>query len=349
MVKKKTGSLLDYYNFTKAEQRKYPVVTGVLKQLTPERIEKEIEKVKKVELPMELKKWIKEYEKIGGHRNEFIWKWLYSINKIWIFSPVQIKYRDSLAMIKTLCNMFIILVDDISVRNNKEELLNELLGIPFKKKHARITRLIKKDLDYLFFAQKIWYYVKVTIEQYPKYSILDNIFYYDTEQFLNSVKYTHLIHKNPSLINIIEYWFYLCYKMQVIFNFDLDLMCCDSTYDFKNLGKEREIILHLQKTGRINNWLTTWEREVKEGDFSNIIVAYALDNRIIEIKDLKDKNKVIKQIKNFGLEKKLLIEWIKRYEKMYRLSKKSNLKNNKEIFIKAKYFLFMHLVGKGHI
>ena len=42
-------SLLSYYSFTKAEQKKYPVITRILKQLTPQRIEKKIKGIEKIE------------------------------------------------------------------------------------------------------------------------------------------------------------------------------------------------------------------------------------------------------------------------------------------------------------
>ncbi len=63
---KKQKNLLSYYGFTKTDEKKYPVVGGILRQLTPERIEEEIGKVKETELPEEIGKWVREYEEVGG-------------------------------------------------------------------------------------------------------------------------------------------------------------------------------------------------------------------------------------------------------------------------------------------
>jgi len=108
------------------------VIDKILKQLTPERIKKEVEEVQKVKLPSEIQKWVKKYEKVGK-RNEFTFKWIYQVTQAIVFPNTIKKYMKHLWTIKTLIFMFNIILDDAADRIQNKELLEKLVNIPFGK------------------------------------------------------------------------------------------------------------------------------------------------------------------------------------------------------------------------
>jgi len=349
---KTDNSLFAYYGFTEKDTRKYPVISRILKQLTPERIKKEIEQIQKIKLPAELQKWVKEYEKVG-ERDDFIWKWLYKMNEVSLFFKISKRYRFSLVKVKTLFNMFIILLDDISERN-QEILLENLLRVPFQRNYIKFKNLSIEEKQYLKFTLAVWKGIETIIKNFPNYTKYKEIFCYDVSQFLNEVKYAYLIYKHSFLMNELEYWTYFPQGMQIIIDFDLDLMCLSKS-KFENLGVLREIILILQKMARIGNWLSTWEREAKYGDFTAGVFPYAVKQHIIGPLDLLKTNKLeskkeemINKIKASDAEKYLLRKWEKYYRLVDRTGRNLKFINSNEILKKFEYLLYMHLLSRGY-
>lgn len=346
--KKKEKNMLLYYGFTKADQKKYPVVSGILRQLTPEIIKREIEAIQKVELPSELQKWVKEYKEVG-ERDEFIWKWAFRAIQLIIYSSVTEKYQKSLEKTKFLMLMFIVLLDDVSDKMKNRLLLDGMLQISLQANYPKVSLLNQKEIKYLKFAAKIHRCIVKTIKKYPRYEEFKDIFDYDFDQIINTMKYAIIINNNHYLINKVEYWMYFSHNMQGMISYTIDLMCSPK-FNICELGLMRKVTWYAQQMCRIGNWLTTWEREINDKDFTSGVFAYAIDNNIIDVVYLQknEMGEIIKKIKGSTTENNLLKEWNYFYNQINKLNNKNRSIDIKKILLGLKRWIIMEMSTKGY-
>lgn len=322
-------------------------VEQILKQLTPERVKKEVEAIQKTELPPELQKWVKEYEKVG-ERNEFFWKFIYRLNQI--IQPFKIpkKYRGSNIEIRFLIGMFIILLDDLADRVQSGELLSNLSKIPFDQDYKRLSRLNKKERKYLKFTEKLWNYIKKTIKKYPRYKEFKNIFNYDIKQAVNAMNYACLVNRNPYLINKTEFWLYSPHTLQGMIDCSLDLMCLPK-FNIKELSKVREVFWRAQKMARIVNCLSTWKRELNEKDLTSGVLAQAISSGLLNIENLnKNKINIINKISRSNIERKLLEEWHQCHNEIRYISEKTKSINSVNFLSQLKDLSLMYLITENY-
>lgn len=245
--------------------------------------------------------------------------------------------------------MFIVQLDDIADKKQNEKLLRELLKIPLLKNCVETDKLNQKEKIYLKFTIKIWNELEKQIKKYPGYKKLNKILKYDINQALNAINYSYLINRNLYIINKIEYWEHLSYNMVLFVYSDFDLMCCNS-FNIQQLGIIREAIWMAQKMARIGNWVSTWQREIDENDFSSGIFSYAVDLKIININDLKRENhsELVFRIKKAKLEQKLLKEWGHYYYKIQGLGNRIKSIKPKIFLSNLKKLLILHLISRGY-
>ena len=216
------------------------VIEKILKQLTPARIKKEVEAIQKIELPPELQKWVKEYEKVGGGRNEFFWKSIYKLHKTINPFSIPSRYKNSLCETKFLITMFIVLIDDmVDMGQKNQNLLNNLLPFQAKQKNNRLNKITSSEKQYIKFVETVLKNINKKIEKYPYSKNFHNIFNYDIAQTVNAMRYSRLVNQNPYLINTIEHWLYSPHTLQGMINCTLDLMCAGN-FDSVKTGKARE-------------------------------------------------------------------------------------------------------------
>ncbi len=339
---------MDYEEITSQKQAGERVIDKILKQLTPENIQKQIKEIQEIELPLELQKWIQEYEKVG-ERDSFFWKWLYRAFQIVYLPIVPEEYLKILPQIKVLVTMHVTVLDDAADREKNKLLLGELLKTSQRKKYINFTQLNPKEKNKVEFAIKIWDHCKEIIHEFPGYEKFGEIFEYDIVQVLNAIKYSYIINTNPYLINKIECELYGPYNMVAMVYSTLDLMCSPG-FSIQNLGKTREICWQAQKMARIGNWISTWERELGENDFTSGVFAHAIHSRILTVDDLKkeDKLETIKKIKNSKIEEKLLREWERYYNEIKEGSQKIEELGINKFLPKLEKFIILHLTARGY-
>lgn len=324
------------------------IIEKILKQLTPERIEKEIKDIRSIEFLPDLKKWVKAYEAVG-ERNSYIWSWTMKSIPLITLPGIHPQYHRSLYNLKFLLVMFVVLLDDVADRFKKESLLNEILKVPFSQTAIKLSRLNPEEKKYLKFSLTLSSEIKANITKYPRYDSFGNIFQFDLKQIINAMEYAYLVGKNNYIINQLEYWMYFPHNLPAILSLTVDLMVLPK-FDIRELGTMREIAWHVQKLTQGMNWITTWEREIYDNDFTSGIFAYAINRNVIKINELKKSQKrdLIGRIKRSEIENLILGKCSESYREIQKLGEKIKTIDIEKYLISLNKFIVFQSISKGN-
>lgn len=290
-----------------------------------------------------------EYKKVFNSRkdvrNNYLWRWLSVIyRKLGLtLSTVGGSYFDSVTDAKILLTMIFAILDDTAEVWKDEHLLNRFIDI-IKNSDDEI----KGNDEKLEYFKNIWNHFISIIKSYPRYEEFDDIFWYDFQQMLNSLRYNMLINKNLNMINLQEMNNYNCHNMIVFLLNNIDIMA-SPTFDSEDLSLVRKVFWHAQQMARIGNWLSTWKRELKEKDFSSGVFAYAFEHKIITIKEIENLSpeEIIDKIENSGMKEYFLNIWEINYKQISTL--KGSIKSiDMDAYLKGlKILLKYHLASEG--
>lgn len=216
-------------------------------------------------------------------------KWVYDVYKNLFYLPgVDMNYMENLAIDKAKLSIFAILIDDLAdnpkLRN--KYLLENAIKIPWDSDE-------KQDVMYLEITRKLWLDIIKSIKKYPRYDEFENIFNFDMDRFLDSIKYGFLINTS-NIGNVLENGLYSYQNMMIMVFLDMDLMC-SPIFNKNELNKFRPIAHWIQDICHVGNILSTYEREVMEEDFSSPIIALGLEKGLFTKEDvIKNQDDVLK-------------------------------------------------------
>jgi len=278
-----------------------------------------LESVYNYTLSDNLNYFIDEYEHLFGKRNRFLWKWLGVIFKESgvTLSTVDREYLDSTVDNKILITIITVVLDDIAEYYKDGELLGMILEM---WNHG--TKLIGgyKENEKVMFVKKLWDHLMKELSKYPRYEEFKNIFIYDFNQMLNTIRYSYLTNLNPEIINLQEAEIYGCHNMIVYLYNGIDLMASPD-FDKGDLPRLRTVFWYAQQMARAGNWLSTWKRELSEKDFSSGVFGYAASKDNLNISDIEKigRDEVISKIESSDVYEYLIDSWEHNYEKIKKL------------------------------
>jgi hypothetical protein len=206
-----------------------------------------------------------------------------------------------------------------------------------------------EDRGYAEFTIDLWQEIKRRTKLLPRFGQFSRIWRYDYLQLFNGMRYAHLINEDVALLNLAEHDLYSPHNMHIMVSSTVDLMCSPK-FDRSELGRLRDAIWHAQFMGRIGNLVTTWERELGDGDYTSGIYARALAEGDVTLKMLKERDTAaIKQaICAAGHETYFLLRWGQLRRRLVELAPRLRTVNINELLKGYDRLIRLHLGSRGY-
>lgn len=245
--------------------------------------------VQRTVLSPEIDRWVEAYEKVG-HRTRFLWQWCQHGLQLTTLPCVPDELVPDVCDTKLLAVMVGVLLDDVADRQEDRHFLDELETVVTGYRPADFRGFTPDQRLYGEFTRDLWNAFQERTSRYPYYEVYCELLRYDNQQILNTMRYSLLINQNLNLLNTIEHDLYLPHNMQMMSFATIDCMCSPG-FDCSELGKVREAIWHAQCMGRIGNLVSTWQREINDGDFSSGVFARALIRGELTLQQLQARDR----------------------------------------------------------
>jgi hypothetical protein len=224
-------------------------------------------------LSADFQSWADRYAQIGrGHRGQYLWQWcLHGLEAITL-SCVEPSLVATLCDTKLMAVMYGVLLDDVADCDRDAAFLGRLTLASKDAALRNFSDLAPQRRAYAEFTCTLWDAWRERIAVCPRSADFTELLDYDSDQVLNTLRYSYLVNADLRLINIAEHDLYSPHNMQMMTFATTDLMCSPG-FDPAELGALRQAVWHAQCMGRIGNLVSTWERELTDGDFTSGVFA----------------------------------------------------------------------------
>lgn len=266
-----------------------------------------LQRIQELSLPGELEREIDEYAEVFGHRDPFLWRWVYQTLTEIQQSSVSSLYAQDALIANTRLVVFVTILDDIVDRSDTDTDLfsaarRRLSSLSFARTSPIETENTtvrnssemgnnetQRELQYI---EQQWTRLRDALRDAPRFKEFAPLLEYDIEGALRAIKYGDLVTERPERGS---------YRMSIDrespimllqATSEIDLMFSPE-FDSDEISDVRDATMRSQKISRIGNWVTTWERELEEGDYTSGIFTKAMDDGVVspfELRQLTETN-----------------------------------------------------------
>lgn len=272
-------------------------------------------RVHQTDLPPLVRDLSAEYDAVVGDRDVFLWKWIHSLFDAFTLSCVPGEAWEEVKTSKTVLTMFVTVLDDLADNRGDGATFEQARRIPYTP-DAVDPDAPNVDGDVVEFAETLWETFESRLADAPRYDEFASHLSFDMRSVMQAMDYARVLNETPEMANLNGTRHYGPHNMVMFPYAAVDLMHSPS-FERDELGSLRRLIWDVQPMARIGNWVTTWERELHEADYSAGVVVDAIERGLVEPSvDPRETDTVahdVRLIRETGIEREFHDEWNERY------------------------------------
>lgn len=277
--------------------------------------------VESLDLPDRLHDIVVTYQAVLGDRRKYQWKWLYRVFDEVTLPCVPDRYSETVKEVKTIVAMYSTILDDLADEYDDPETFWELAKVAYPGTNPDWDRPGINSF-YATVVREVWQAIDRRLRDAPRYEEFADQFLFGLRRALTSMDHALLSGNCTDMANLTETWLYGANNLMMPAFIDVDLMFSPA-FSMDDYDELREIGHTVQQMWRIGNWVTTWEREVREHDYSAGVVVAALQEGVVS-RDVLDQleagdvsaESVIERIREAGIEEAFLADWQRRRDEL---------------------------------
>lgn len=319
-----------------------------------ETVEQQVLKdIEATELPPDIKEIVLNGDVLGD-RKLFTWKWMwYVCNDMLTLGCVADKHRQEAAEAKTLMALYTTLIDDIGEKLDDKTTFWELAKTAYPEVEPDWERT-DIDSDYAHSIQRVWTELMDRLQSAPRFEEFVEPFMYNMRQTVLAMEYTQIADDYSALMNPEEMWYFDTQGIGSFLFWTIDLMFSPA-FDMNDFREFRQIVYELQHMWRLGNWVTTWELEVHEQDYSTGIFVEAINHGIVDETDIErvesgemEPERLIGRIKASGIVEQFTADWQRRRDALYEQNFEMDSLDSDAMVQMMEQFMQTHLAIEKH-